>query len=435
MAVRFPLCSLLLAGLLGAACGGAAAQKPSGPPTDYLAPLVTTEKAVASLPPQAWTAYGPERTEALRDKVLGLSGPLQMLAVARAFAGDTDGAIGAFDLAFRPGSGDRPAPAGPLAQVEQASAEDAIQAIVAQARTKRVVILNEAHHVPMHRAFAMKLAAALRKIGYSYLACETFAGEGDMSALAPGQTIFGTGFYTRDPVFAGFIDAALADGWKPVAYEYTGPASKDMMKRRLEREQGQARNLVERIFAKDKQARVLVYVGFSHVYRNGPDDDDGDTGWMAEHLRRMSGLDTLNVDQIEFHAHRDPRDEAPLYTAMAARFGSREPYVLRSPDGSHPVLPGAKGERKLQGRVDMQVIFPRYGQRDGRPEWLQTLAGRTPREIPAELLPQHGRRLVKAFRAGGRADAVPADVVLVEAGKPVPKLMLPTGEYRYAIEE
>jgi hypothetical protein len=44
-------------------------------------------------------------------------------------------------------------------------------------------------------------------------------------------------------------------------------------------------------------------------------------------------------------------------------------------------------------------------------------------------------RLIKAYRAGAPDDVVPADVVLVEADKPVPKLMLPKGEYRYSFEE
>jgi hypothetical protein len=120
---------------------------------------------------------------------------------------------------------------------------------------------------------------------------------------------------------------------------------------------------------------------------------------------------------------------------MTDKFASREPFVLRAPDGSHPVLPGTKGKIDLQGRVDMQVVFPRYAMRDGRPEWLQTLAGRAPRAIPAELLPKQGRRVIKAFRTSGRPDAIPADAVVVEAGKPPPKLMLPPGEFRYAFEE
>jgi len=59
-------------------------------------------------------------------------------------------------------------------RIEDAIAEDAIAAIVREAKNRQVVILNEAHHVPLHRAFAMKLARELRKIGYEYLACEAF---------------------------------------------------------------------------------------------------------------------------------------------------------------------------------------------------------------------------------------------------------------------
>jgi hypothetical protein len=433
MAARF---SLLLAALLGAMHGNLAAQEAPDFSGRYLAPLVAAEKAAALLPPQDWQAYGAERTTEVRDRVRVMNIQVQLLGVARAFAGDTEGAISAFDLVSRSVTADRTELAGPLAQVEQARAEDAIQAIVAQARTRQVVILNEAHHVPMHRAFAMKLAAALRKVGYRYLACETFASrDGDMSTLAPGQAIVQTGYFANEPVFAGFINAALADGWKPVAYDYSASPDKDRMQRIREREEGQARNLVERIFARDKHAKVLIYVGYSHVYRSRPSDPPGAFEWMAEHLRRMTGLAMLQVDQAEFYARPDKRDESLLYTAITGKFASREPFVLRAPDGSYPVLPGSKGTVDLQGRVDMQVVFPRYGLRDGRAEWLQTLAGRSPRAIPADLLPKQGRRVIKAFRAGGLPDAVPSDVVLVEAGKPAPAFMLPPGQFRFDYEE
>ena len=85
--------------------------------------------------------------------------------------------------------------------------------------------------------------------------------------------------------------------------------------------------------------------------------------------------------------------------------------------------------------TDMQVVFPRYSMRHGRPEWLETLAGRTPRDIPPAMLPVSGRRLVQAYRLPGGPHAIPTDNVLVEAGKPVPKLMLPKGEFRFAVED
>jgi hypothetical protein len=143
----------------------------------------------------------------------------------------------------------------------------------------------------------------------------------------------------------------------------------------------------------------------------------------------MLDVPMLHVDQRAFHAHPDRADEGALYPLLLDKFPSKEPFVLRKPDGGFPVLAG------WQGSVDMQVIFPRYAMREGRPEWLQTLAGRTPRAIPAGLLPKQGRRVIKAFRTTDRPDAIPADVVLLEAGKPAPKLMLPAGEFRYDIEE
>jgi hypothetical protein len=425
MAARFRMTTLLA---LAACALHAYAQVQAPPPVPaptpvfdpgvYLAPLVAAERAASVVP----------AASIVPDEVRMHAFELQQLGMQRAFAGDTDGAIAAVD-AQDPAAARRGAEAAGVPA--DAQAEDAIDAIVAQARTRRVVILNEAHHVPMHRAFAMRLAAALRKIGYTYLACETFEGaDGDMSKTAPGQVTTATGFYTREATFANFVNAALADGWKLVAYEHL-PVPKpgqDWMERIREREQGEADNLVARIFARDKSAKVYVYAGYSHAFKTPPGDNDPNV-WMAERLRRATGLDVLSIDQTEFYAHVTPAAEHPLYAGLLSRVPSTAPFVLRAPDGSHPVLGMAKG------RVDMQVIYPRYASHDGRPDWLRTLAGRSPHPIPAALLPKQGRRIVKALRVDAVKDAVPADVVLVEAGKPAPVLMLPPGEFRYVVEE
>ena len=382
----------------------------------YLAPLLAAERA-ASVPPAA----GAPEPAARVDK-----SAWDRLAVLRAFVGDTDGAISAKD---RADGAQRGGQAAALQIGDGVTAQNAIDAIVEQARGRRVVLINENHHVPMHRAFTRKLAAALRKIGYRYLACETFnPADGDMQASTPGYVSERTGTYTRDPVFAGMVNAALADGWQLVPYEYEMmPTPGQSPRQRLEeRELGQARELVERIFAKDKNAKVLIHVGNHHLAKSLP----GDTAlpvMMGEHLRRLTGLDMLHVDQTPFYAHPDAGQEWPPYARLIEKFPSSEPVILRSPDGK-PLVIG------MQGRVDMQVIFPRYGAHGGRPDWLRSLLGRTPRPVPALLLPKQGRRLIKAFRTDDRPDAVPADIVLVEAGKPAPVLMLPSGQFRFAVE-
>lgn len=112
--------------------------------------LKDAEAAVASLPANAWDATrGAEKSAALRPFV----SPLQALGTQRAFAGATAGAIAAFDAQDRARGPRRLENAAEAKIVDEASVEDAVQAIVAQARTRRVVLLNEGHNMPMHRAF------------------------------------------------------------------------------------------------------------------------------------------------------------------------------------------------------------------------------------------------------------------------------------------
>jgi hypothetical protein len=51
------------------------------------------------------------------------------------------------------------------------------------------------------------------------------------------------------------------------------------------------------------------------------------------------------------------------------------------------------------------------------------------------LLPASGRRLILAHRADDPAGAMPVDTELVEAGKAVPQLMLPSGAFRFSAQD
>ena len=394
-------------------------------PDTYLARLQQAEAATAALPA---AAFGPAGDAALDKLVLQHRGPLGLLGTARSMVGDTEGALATFDVLRRRQLRHTAAVLAQMSHLENAAAEDAIAAIVREARTKRVVLINEAHHVPLHRAFAQRLAAELRKVGYTYLAAETFTEAG--VAATSGRRYIGRriGFYTEEPVFAGFVNAALADGWKLVPYEFEGGHGAPPAEQFRMREEGQARNLVERIFAKDKDAKVLIHVGYGHLYKSSPGGKE-DRMMMGGYLRRMTGLPMLHVDQTNFFAHPDPADENPLYAPLLAKYPSNAPFILKNKDGSYPVLLG------LGELVDMQVIHPRYPVRDGRPGWLASLAGRSAQPVPANLLPASGRRVLKATPAAAPADAVPVDIIMVEAGKAVPKFMLANEAHRFSVEE
>lgn len=404
----------------------AAAQTPD--PDSYMERLRQAEAATASLPAEVFRQSGSAAGNPALDRlVLQHSSPLQQLGTARSFVGDTDGALAAVDVLRRRQLRHPPAIVRQMALLENAAAENAIAAIVREARTKQIVLINEAHHVPLHRAFAQRLATELRKIGYSYLACETFNFLGAQEANQKGYIRRNAGYYTREPVFAGFVNAALADGWTLVPYEFEDVRPRPPAEEMHLREEMQARHLVDRTFKKDRDAKVLVLVGYSHHHK-APEAEPRFIP-MGEHLRRMSGVATLHVDQADFIAHPNAADDNPLYVPLLARYPSTDAVVLRNKDGSYPLLLG------VSGRVDMQVIHPRYPVQNGRPGWLASLAGRNAVPVPANLLPSSGRRVLKATPATAPADASPTDIILVEAGKPAPSFMLTNARYRFEYED
>lgn len=349
---------------------------------------------------------------------------LGSLADLQAFTGDSPGAVSTVDQ-INGGAGVLRAPTPEeVRQINNAQAKDAIDSIVSAARGKRAVLINEAHTAPMHRAFTQKLLIALKKVGFTYLACEAFS-DGPLSELKYVTLL--NGYYTREPVFAGMVNAALSNGFKLVAYDFDKEDEKlDPLERMQRRERLQAQRIFDQIFAKDKYAKVLIHVGHHHLGKVpvGPFTP------MGVHLRRLLGANaTLHIDQTLFYARSSPGNEHPLYRAVLNRFPSLSPFILQTKAGGNLPLNGAADF------VDMTVFFPIYGERHGRPEWLQRLADRRPRDIPRELIPETGERLILAYDQNHKDDAAPSDVVLLRAGQPVPKLMLPKGNFRFEVQE
>ncbi|MCX6952793.1 MAG: hypothetical protein NTV51_11595 [Verrucomicrobia bacterium] len=362
----------------------------------------------------------------------------QGLAAVRATVGDYAGAL----AAFREQSGHLPELRLVEAREVQAAVEGyeaipALEAIVAAARDRQVVILNEAHHVSRHRAFAQLLAARLREIGFEYLACETFSARTD-DLQKRGYVTTGDGYYTREPLFADFVRQSLKLGYIPVAYEIEGSSKRtgsaaDSIN---ERETVQAANLVKRILAQKPKARVFIYVGYSHLMkaeRSRPDEPGRTVQWMAGRLKAATGIDPLTIDQV---AMTDPEPDtlpAGVLERVFSPEGPKAPAVVLQRGGAKP---GHLVLGTYQGDAEMQVFHRPTKYVQGRPDWLGMGGYRKPQEIPAELLPKTGRRLIKALVEGEGESAIAMDQVVVTAGeKSPPVLMLPAGRFRLVYEE
>lgn len=292
------------------------------------------------------------------------------------------------------------------------------------------MILNEAHYSPRDRAFALQVARTLRPLGYTYLAAETFnrgetpgASPAVVARLAADRVVTnGTGFYTHDPVFAAYVNQALRLGYTPVAHESTeaqnarGPGIQP-------REDGEAENL-QAFLRAHPRAKLLVHVGHGHVNEVPSTNANGTQFFfMAARLKQLTGIDPLTIDQTTMSDLQPAMRDA--YPLAAAKVGSRAGVLFA---GGRPLLLGRTAA------TDLQVVHPARRYRYGRPTWLAALGGR-PVAVPPALLPPTGERLLQAFAADAPADAVPLDQVLVTAGAPAPRLMLPRGvRVRYATQ-
>ena len=311
-------------------------------------------------------------------------------------------------------------------RISAAVPRDAIEEIVARARKTNIVILNEAHYSPRDRAFALRVARALRPLGYKTLAAEAISNnKPDSGPFATDQlkrdgfVRFTTGGYTTDPVFARFLREAMALKYEPIAYEQT--KAQDRPGSGIpEREQAQADNLMQKIFSGRPKEKVLIYVGHGHLA-----EVPGKHGeLMGARLKRMTGIDPLTIDQVGVTDLSASAREA--YAVASARIGKSSAVFF---EDANPLVLGS-----LPGSVDLQVIHPRRSYRSGRPSWLVDLGGkRIP--IPKHLLPAKGPRLIQLFAANAPDDAVPLDQVLVNAGSPPPMLIAPAGPVRFAIQE
>lgn len=400
------------------------------------APHDTVAPASASAPPPPRstnpTAGSFERLNALQREANALKSPLatyqfykaryeqsegglrdliaQVLSATEAELGDYDLAVQQFPQSV---TRLREAPSR-LPEAVDFHAEDAASAIAWLAASRRIVMVNEAHHVAQTRVLTLALLPRLRALGFTHFAAEGID-EHDRDLAPRGYPVDTTGTYVREPVYGEIIRSALKLGFVVVAYESTTPGADDAT-----REEEQARHLVERVFRSQPQARLFVHAGYAHVHKS--------KGYlfaepMAMHLRRMSGIDPLSVDQTMLRPIDAQREYAD-YRTLLQRFAIRTPTVLMANRGD--------AAWTLQPEYyDVSVILPPSARAIvGRPDWLSL--GGTREIVPVDLDLNEARLpcVLEARYVGESAKAVPADRVLIEHGHGQVAMFLRPGRYR-----
>ncbi len=273
----------------------------------------------------------------------------------------------------------------------------AVAEIKARAAETRIVIINEAHDQPHHRAFIQQVASSLRDVNYTVYAAETFSPFIAESQQIP-YTRIRDGYYSNEPAFGELIRQVKQLGYRLAPYEHIASSTDTSLsthERATIREEGQAENLAA-IFAKlGNGQRLLVHVGYSHAAEVPIASFDGKKlAWMAARLKTKTVMDPLTIDQTS----------------------------CESVDSKIHVLKDAG--RVVPGQFDIQIAHPPTRFKRGRPEWREK-QGEKPVAVPQSFLQTNTRVIIEARKHSEPLDSVPADRILLWPGEHLPLLLRP----------
>jgi hypothetical protein len=318
----------------------------------------------------------------------------------------------------------------PASDLTGARAEDAIAAIVARAKGRRVVMLNEAHVASRHRLFLARVVRALRAEGFTHLACETFSsfnssGVAPIGTLTAGASLNPSqGYFLNDPVFAEATRDALSLGYRLVAYEERpdqmrpGESPEAGTPRR---EQAQAENLAAAL-ARAPDGRFLIHVGYGHLSKKpfglGP--------LMAERLAGLAEVDPLTIQQDSSGSFAPHAQDSAATQAVLARFAPKDSIAVFAADGQ---AIDSRGEG-----CDLTVFHPPLPDVEGRPGWLAAAQGRRRVTVRLPAPAPGGYVLAQAVPAADPDPAIPADQYLLAQGAREAIFHLRPGRYRVRLE-
>lgn len=333
---------------------------------------------------------------------------------ARQFLAFADANLGLYRAAISDFPFTNAAPAGlAMPTPSHWRAGDAVDVIAKLAASRRIVMINEAHHDPHTRLLTLALLPRLRGLGFTHFAAEALD-EKDTGLTRRGYPLVASGSeYLREPLYGDIVREAIRLGFVIVPYE-------SFDKTQQVRESGQAGNLYRRVFVADPAARLFVHAGYAHVDKaTGRLGDD--VRPMAMELKRLSGFDPLSIDQTQFRGV-DPARQSQNYRQLIASFHPVKATVLLSRGDGTPWSANPQ-------RYDVSVILPQTSDTP-RPDWLRRDRQRHAWPIDTTLCARTRPCVIEARPADEPDDATPADRYTLLDSHARAALYLRPGKYR-----
>jgi hypothetical protein len=288
---------------------------------------------------------------------------------------------------------------------------DARKYIVDKAKDQQVLMINEAHCKPLHRAFTFSLLDDLYKQGFMYLAMEAFNNYTDRSLQ---KVNINTGHYITEPVGAELARRALSLGYTLISYEDTSRFSGS------QRDSVQAANIFK-VLQQDSAAKIIVHAGYGHI-----SEKSFDSGYIPMGLafKKLSGIDPFTIDQIEM-------TEGSVFEYGRIFYDN---YIKKYPVQNVSVaIQENKPLSPLENSgFDLTIIHPKTIYKNGRATWYSLSGLRTEMAIkPTE----RNLFMVQAYYENEYSEKrlgliIPADQTYVAAENGYYYLYLQKGRYK-----
>jgi hypothetical protein len=168
--------------------------------------------------------------------------------------------------------------------------------IAERARSEKIVMLNEAHHIPSHRVFAESILKGLYREGFRFFLVESLSNGSLKDSLLNkrGYPVLASGYYTESIEFGNLLREALKLGFTVLPYETTQEMGGEV------READQANN-VEEIMDDHPEGKFLIYCGAGHSVEGTIKYWGGKS--LAARINDLTGINPLTIDQF-FQAPR-----------------------------------------------------------------------------------------------------------------------------------
>lgn len=284
--------------------------------------------------------------------------------------------------------------------------------IINKAKNEQIIILNESHHMPLHRVFATSLLEDLYSLGFKYLGVEAYDYK-DSLLRARGFPVMETGYYIKEAQFGNLIRKALELGFNIFPYEADTNAFGK------EREIQQAKN-IQKVLDQDPSAKILIYAGYDHIR-----EDSLFNSWekaMAGRLKEYTGIDPFTINQEKMSEASHPNFENAFY-----RLSKENKAVIYIDSEGKPFA-----ESRTSNQYDVSVFHPRTIYIQGRPDWLLR-DDRKFYTIPQNNIEFDCPCLVFAYKANEYENAIPIDLIELGAKNEQRALILPIGIFKILI--